>query len=121
MNQKPFSRRLAISIPIFAIAYGLTQIDFNFLWRYFGWANQTTAMILLWTAAVYLVQEKRFHWIASIPAAFMTAVTFTYLLQAPEGFGLPASISTPVGLLITVGITLLFANKVRKAHKLEIS
>lgn len=121
MSQKAILKRLSISIPIFAIAYGLTKIDFNFLWRYFGWANQTTAMILLWTAAVYLVQEKRFHWIASIPATFMTAVTFTYLLQAPEGFGLSASISTPVGLLMTVGITLLFARKVRKERKQEIS
>lgn len=118
MSQKPMSKRLAISIPIFAVAFGLSLIDFNFLWRYFSWANQTTAMILLWAAAVYLVREKRNHWIATIPAIFMTAVSFTYLLQAPEGFGLPTSISYPVGLLITVGITALFANKVRKERKI---
>lgn len=121
MNQRPIAKRLAISVPIFVISYALTKIDFNFLWRYFGWANQTTAMILLWTAAVYLVMEKRFHWIATIPAIFMTAVTFTYLLQAPEGFGLSASISSPVGLLITGAITLLFVSKVRKIRKTEIS
>jgi len=120
MNQKPMSKRLAISIPLFAIAFGLSKIDFNFLWRYFSWANQTTAMILLWAAAMYLVKEKRLHWIATIPAIFMTAVTFTYLLQAPEGFGLATSISYPVGLLITLGITLLFASKVRKERKTEI-
>jgi len=120
MNQKPMSKRLIISIPLFVVAYVLSKIDFNFLWRYFGWANQTTAMILLWAAAMYLVQEKRLHWIATIPAIFMTAVTFTYLLQAPEGFGLPISISYPAGLLITVGITLLFASKVRKQRKTEI-
>lgn len=119
MNQKPMSKRLAISIPIFAIAFGLSKIDFNFLWRYFSWANQTTAMILLWAAAMFLVKEKRLHWIATIPAIFMTAVTFTYLLQAPEGFGLATSISYPVGLLITLGITLLFANKVRKERRIE--
>lgn len=118
MSQKPMSKRLAISIPIFAVAFGLSLIDFNFLWRYFSWANQTTAMILLWAAAVYLVRENRNHWIATIPAIFMTAVSFTYLLQAPEGFGLPTSISYPVGLLITVGITALFANKVRKERKI---
>ncbi|KJR45824.1 Carbon starvation protein A [Desulfosporosinus sp. I2] len=119
MNQRPISKRLAISIPIFAIAFGLSKIDFNFLWRYFSWANQTTAMILLWAAAMFLVKEKRLHWIATIPAIFMTAVTFTYLLQAPEGFGLATSISYPVGLLITLGITLLFANKVRKERRME--
>lgn len=119
MNQKPMSKRLAISIPLFVAAFALSKIDFNFLWRYFSWANQTTAMILLWAAAMFLVKEKRLHWIATIPAIFMTAVTFTYLLQAPEGFGLPTSISYPVGLLITAGITLLFASKVRKERKLE--
>jgi carbon starvation protein CstA len=121
MSQKPMSKRLVISIPLFAAAFALSKIDFNFLWRYFSWANQTTAMILLWAAAMFLIKEKRLHWIATIPAIFMTAVTFTYLLQAPEGFGLPTSISYPVGLLITVGITLLFANKARKERKLEIS
>lgn len=119
MSQKPISKRLAISIPIFAVAFGLSKIDFNFLWRYFSWANQTTAMILLWAAAVYLVQEKRLHWIATIPAIFMTAVTFTYLLQAPEGFGLPTSISYPVGLVITLGITGLFVRKVSKERKVQ--
>lgn len=117
MSQKEMSKRLIISVPLFVVSYGLTQIDFNFLWRYFSWANQTTAMILLWAAAVFLVQEQRLHWIATIPAIFMTAVTFTYLLQAPEGFSLPTSISYPVGLLITVGITLLFVNKVRNIRK----
>ncbi|GAB6156371.1 carbon starvation protein A [Desulfosporosinus burensis] len=121
MNQRPISKRLAISIPLFVIAFALSKIDFNFLWRYFSWANQTTAMILLWAAAMYLVKEKRLHWIATIPAIFMTAVTFTYLLQAPEGFGLSTSISYPVGLLITAGIALLFASKVRKERKNGIS
>lgn len=119
MSQKPMSKRLIISIPLFAVAFGLSLIDFNFLWRYFSWANQTTAMILLWAAAMYLVKEDRLHWIATIPAIFMTAVSFTYLLQAPEGFGLATSISYPIGLLITVGITLLFASKVRKERKIE--
>jgi len=117
LSQKPISKRLAISIPLFAVAFGLSLIDFNFLWRYFSWANQTTAMILLWAAAMYLVKEDRLHWIATIPAIFMTAVSFTYLLQAPEGFGLATSISYPIGILITVGITLLFASKVRKERK----
>lgn len=119
MSQKDISKRLLISIPLFAVAFGLSLIDFNFLWRYFSWANQTTAMILLWAAAMFLVKEQRNHWIATIPAIFMTAVSFTYLLQAPEGFGLPTSISYPVGLVITSAITLLFVSKVRKQRRLN--
>lgn len=111
-DQIKFVRRLAICIPLFAIGFGLTLVDFNFLWRYFAWANQTVAMITLWAAAVYLVEKKGFHWICSIPATFMTAVTFTYILQAPEGFALSTSISYPVGLLGTILVVSLFAKKV---------
>jgi len=119
MGQKAIKNRLVIAVPLFVISFALTRVDFTFIWRYFSWANQTTAMILLWAAAVYLVQNKKFHYIASIPAAFMTAVTFTYILQAPEGFKLPTSISYPVGLLIAAVITGLFILKVRKEKKIS--
>ncbi|TCS84575.1 carbon starvation CstA family protein [Tepidibacillus fermentans] len=117
MSQRKISSRLIITIPMFVVGYLLTLIDFNFLWRYFSWANQTTAMIMLWAAAMFLVQEGKNHWIASVPATFMTAVSFTYILQAPEGFSLPTSISYPVGLAITVGIAVLFAVKALKVKK----
>lgn len=123
-NQKPMVKRLVIAIPLFIIAYLLTKIDFNFLWRYFAWANQTTAMIMLWAAAAYLVQQRKFHWIASIPAAFMTVVTFTYILMAPEGFKLSTNISYPLGFalaLIPMGlfIRLLSKNKSTRASQLN--
>ena len=117
LSQRKISSRLMVTLPIFVVGYLLTLIDFNFLWRYFSWANQTTAMIMLWTAAMFLVQEGKNHWIASIPATFMTAVSFTYILQAPEGFSLSTSISYPVGLVITVAITALFAVKAMKVKK----
>ncbi|SFG39215.1 Carbon starvation protein CstA [Desulfotomaculum arcticum] len=107
INQKPLTKRLAIAVPLFTVGYLLTLIDFNFLWRYFAWANQTTAMIMLWAAAVYLVQNKKLHYIASIPAAFMTVVTFTYILMAPEGFQLATGIAYPLGFglaLIPIGL-----------------
>lgn len=112
MNQKPFSKRLVIAIPLFTVGYLLTLIDFNFLWRYFAWANQTTAMIMLWTAAVYLAQNKKFHWVASVPAAFMTVVTFTYILMAPEGFKLATGIAYPLGFAMALIPIVLFVKKV---------
>ncbi|GBF12304.1 MAG: carbon starvation protein A [Tepidibacillus sp.] len=117
LSQRKISKRLMITLPLFAVGYSLTLIDFNFLWRYFSWANQTTAMILLWAAAMFLVQEGKNYWIATIPATFMTAVSFTYILQAPEGFGLPTTISYPVGLIITAAIVIIFALKAIKTRK----
>src|SRR3954447_17240194 len=40
INQAKVSKRLAIAIPLFAISFLLTKIDFNILWRYFSFANQ---------------------------------------------------------------------------------
>ncbi len=105
MNQSKIANRLKISVPLFVVGFLISLVDFNFIWRYFSWANQTTAMIMLWAAAAYLYYEKKLHWVASVPAAFMTAVSMTYILQAPEGFGLPTSISYPGGLALTVLIS----------------
>ena len=59
------------------------------------------AMIVLWTGAVYLYKkcEKRLAWvIPCVPATFMSVVTFTYILQAKEGFQMNPSITYPAGL-----------------------
>lgn len=101
-KQGPIKNRLFVSIPLFAIGFLLTQIDFSIIWRYFAWSNQTLAMIVLWTITIYLVQEKKFYWISLLPAIFMTAVTSTYLLFAPEGFSLSKEISYSAGALISV-------------------
>ncbi|MCG0238513.1 MAG: carbon starvation protein A [Firmicutes bacterium] len=118
MPQKEIAKRLLIAVPLFVVGFGLTMTDFDFLWRYFAWANQTTAMIMLWAAAAYLLAQGKNHLIASVPAAFMTAVSFTYILQAPEGFRLPTTISYPAGLAITAAVVALFASRVKGRHGL---
>jgi len=102
LKQGPVSNRLAISIPLFAVGFLLTKIDFSIIWRYFAWSNQTLAMVVLWTITVYLAQEKKQYWITLVPAVFMTAVTTTYLLFAPEGFSLSKEVSYTIGLVISV-------------------
>ena len=102
INQTPIVNRFAIALPLFAVGYWLTTINFQIVWRYFAWSNQTLAMLMLWAAAVYLKKMGKLHWICTAPATFMTAVSITYILQAPEGFGLATSISYPVGALAAV-------------------
>lgn len=113
-GQKPISNRLYIAVPLFIIGAILSQINFNIIWRYFAWTNQTLAMIILWAAAVYLVKKRLPHWITTVPATFMSAVSVTYILQAPEGFKLSTSISYPIGIisaLVLFGIFLSFVIK----------
>jgi carbon starvation protein CstA len=113
MDQKPLKNRLMLSIPLLFIGWALTQgVNYQIIWRYFSWTNQTLAAISLWMATTYLVKNKINYWPAVLPAIFMTAVSATYILQAPEGFSLATSISYPVGLVIALGITALFFYKI---------
>ncbi len=101
-GQKATANRLFIAIPIFAIGIALTFVDFNIIWRYFGWSNQTLATIVLWTAAAYLVKRHSFHWIASVPATIMTAVVISYICMERIGLNLPHTVSNIIGLVVAV-------------------
>lgn len=101
-RQGPLKNRLFISIPLFTIGFLLTRVNFDIIWRYFAWSNQTLATFVLWAITVYLAQSRKLFWVTLIPAVFMTAVTSTYLLFSPEGFSLSATISYPTGILVAL-------------------
>ena len=76
-----------LSLPLLLCGGALSLINFQIIWRYFSWSNQTLAMITLWTAAAFLARVRHNFWPVAIPAVFMSAVCSTYILVAPEGFG----------------------------------
>ncbi|NWK11747.1 carbon starvation CstA family protein [Clostridium cadaveris] len=117
LKQEQIGNRYKIAIPMFAVGIALTFIDFTVIWRYFSWANQTLAMIMLWAAASYMVKVNKNHWICSIPAVFMSAVTSAYILQAPEGFRISASVSNIVGIIFALVLFGVFLNYTRKSQK----
>ncbi|HAR80279.1 MAG TPA: carbon starvation protein A, partial [Succinivibrionaceae bacterium] len=87
---------------------------FDIVWRYFSWTNQTLATIVLWSGAVYLARShsNKAYLLPFLPAIYMTTVTVTYILVAPEGFRLSSSIGNPVGIAAAVLCTALFIFKV---------
>ncbi|MBN2849043.1 MAG: carbon starvation protein A, partial [Erysipelotrichaceae bacterium] len=111
-DQKPIKNRLLLAIPLLGIGYMITFVDYAVIWRYFAWSNQTLAMMALWAGAVYLKKVGAVHWIATVPATFMSAVSVTYILQAAEGFKLPTSISYPGGIAFAVVCLTLYMVKV---------
>ncbi|WP_286903346.1 carbon starvation CstA family protein [Vreelandella sedimenti] len=117
IDQKPIMKRVMVALPLFVVSYALTHMDFTLLWRYFSWANQTTAVIALWVGTMYLVLSRKPHWITSIPATFMTMATFTYLAYAPIGFGLPLQLSYVVAALGTLLCIALFMKRVRRLSR----
>ena len=127
IDQGKWSNRLALCVPVLGVGailgFGnaLGKIDYNVIWRYFSWSNQTLAMIVLWAGGMYLAQNKRNYWICAVPATFMSAVSMTYFMMAPECMGLIAffknnkTVAYPVGLIFAAACLALFLSKAKKA------
>ena len=105
--QNKLWKRLALSLPIFVVCGMLLFIDFNVLWRYFAWSNQTLAFMTLWAVSVWLARKGRSFWITLLPAMFMTVVCTSYILVAPEGFQLPLCVGIVSGLVFMCLLTAL--------------
>lgn len=108
MDQKPYGKRLTLCVPLLAAGLVISFLDYSVVWRYFSWTNQTLAMIVLWTASMYLYMEKKCYWLTAVPATFMSAVSATYFVSAPECLHLPISIAYPVGIIVAVAFLAFF-------------
>ena len=117
-DQSSVAKRLIISVPIFAAAFGIMMIDFSVLWRYFAWCNQTLAVFTLWAITVYLARHKKAFIITLIPAMFMTVVSVSYILFAPtpEGFGLSYPIAVGSGIAVALVLLGLFFNYINRIN-----
>ena len=124
-KQNRVYKRVLLSVPIFLLSGVLMFINFDILWRYFAWFNQSLSVITLWAVTVWLtrrsVKEGRKPYaflIALIPALWMTLVCSTYIIIAPEGFQLNYIVAYVMGGLVTLGALvwfILWAKKLQKA------
>ncbi len=126
LDQSKMVNRLKLCIPVLGVGaflgYGNTLgfIDYSVIWRYFSWTNQTLAMIVLWSASMYLFKEKRNYWITVVPATFMSAVSITYFLMAPECLGLipffkqNTMVAYPGGIIAAIAFLALFLRTTKK-------
>ncbi|MDR0389660.1 MAG: carbon starvation protein A, partial [Spirochaetaceae bacterium] len=93
--------------------------NFNIIWRYFSWSNQTLATIGLWAVSAYLAKTGKNFWFTLVPSAFMTVVVTAYFFAANECLG-PAitamtgnpvttyTIAITLGLVLSILLTALF-------------
>ena len=124
LEQKNIKNRLLITIPLLVVGglltwYALADVNgFQIVWRYFSWSNQTLAMIALWVSTAYLLKKGKYRFGSLLPAAFMSAVSVTYILMADEGFRLNQTISYTVGLsFAAVCLAVYLFMLVRKLRK----
>lgn len=113
LQQKKFMKRILVTLPIVGVCFLLLNINFDVLWRYFAWCNQTLSIFTLWACTVYLARNRKTYLITMIPAMFMTALCVTFILYAPlgsyvEGVGLPLIVCEGIGLASMAVCTLLF-------------
>lgn len=111
LSQKAIKNRLLITIPLLFTGGLLTWFattndnGFQVIWRYFSWSNQTLAMIALWVSTAYLMKKGKYRFgslITALPAAFMTAVSITYILMAKEGFRINQTASYIAGIAVAI-------------------
>ncbi len=115
-GQRAVRSRLIIALPLFAVGFAISLAPFAVIWRYFGWANQALATIVLWSAATWLIRRGKCHWLASLPATFMTAVVVSYLAYAKIGFRLPLEPATGIGAAAAALSLLVFLYAFRKSR-----
>ena len=120
LDQRPIRNRLMIALPLFACVFGMVFVDFNIVWRYFAWTNQTLAVFTLWAGTIFLCKNAQItkhypyaYLIAFIPALFMTMVSVSYIFIAPEGFRFGALgmswLAYTIAGVVTTTLLLLFA------------
>lgn len=120
LDQRPVRNRLMIALPLFACVFGMVFVDFNVVWRYFAWTNQTLAVFTLWAGTIFLCKNalvtKQYPYaylIALIPALFMTMVCVSYIFIAPEGFSFAALglswLAYTIAGVVTATLLILFA------------
>ncbi len=82
------------------------------------------AAIMLWAAAAYLLHRGKFHWIASVPACFMTAVSAVYIcFEKSMGFGMSYEMSNIVGIaiaLVCFALLLTVGRKIQPSDDLSV-
>lgn len=108
IGQRQVSKRLLISIPLFVIGFGITLLEFDVVWRYFAWTNQTLAAATLWAITIYLRQNGKNIYLALIPALFMTFITSAYLFTAGQMMGLGRGLGLALSAVVTIFLFILF-------------
>lgn len=118
LEQRTIWKRLAICIPLFLVGFWITTVDFDVVWRYFSWTNQSLATVMLWTVTIYLYQRQTNYWVALIPSIAMTYICSSFLFISGQFFGLENhSVAYLLGGALTLLIVLFMLNILRKHAK----
>jgi carbon starvation protein CstA len=116
ISQKPIIKRIAVSLPLFALAlFIIFALPFQTIWSYFAWTNQTLAAITLWCITSYLAKQEKPTIISMLPAVIMTYVCSSYIFISPMMFGMEnRTLAYIFGGIMTVVIMAMAILKMKK-------
>ena len=115
IEQRTLWKRFAICLPLFAVGYWLTTINFDVLWRYFAWSNQTLATVTLWAIYIWLCHRGKNPWVAFVPAVVMTFIVSSYVFISGQFVGMGAEWPAyALGGVVTVAAALVAFRAMKK-------
>ncbi len=91
IDTKKKRNNLLVALGIFSVVAAILvwakadSSGFNILWRYFSWANETTAVFAFAMISVYMIWNKMPYLMALIPGTFYMYVVTSYILNARIG------------------------------------
>ena len=114
-EQKSYSKRLVLAVPLLLVGgYLAFDGNYNAIWQHFSWTNQTLAMIVLWTASMFLYKNKKNYWITVVPATFMSAVSATFFISGKIYLNMSSTIAYPGGIIVAILFLALFIRATKK-------
>ena len=121
IDQRPIWKRLAVSIPLFAMGIGIAFIDFDVIWRYFAWSNQALSVLTLWMITAWLMRRgSRFVVLALIPALIMTYICSSFVFVSNQFIGMGSvAVAYIYGGAVTAIVAGLLILKIRKINSNE--
>ena len=111
IDSKDLKSATIITLIAMSIVILLCLLEFESLWYYSSWINQTIACITLWacTAFILKVARKRYYsLITALPAIFMTMVTVSFIIEWDKGLHLDMQIAYVVAAIVTVILTIIY-------------
>ena len=123
LDQTKKKNALTLAVSIFVVVALLlfwakgNPAGFNILWRYFSWANETTAVFACAMIAAYMKRHKMPYVMALVPGAFYMYIVSCYILNAQIGFRLPWAVSYVLAGVLTLLYVALLMRKEQKNGK----
>ena len=109
IDTKKRKNTLLTALCIFSVVAGIliyAKADsngFNVLWRYFSWANETTAVFAFALITIYMMKNKMPYIMALLPGMFYMYVVSSFIFSAKIGFGLPWTAAYIISAVLSVG------------------